>query len=167
LSQLAVTDRSFALDLFPTWNMRGITLATTNDLAMTPDGRQIAFRTGSTAFYTGVLNDPAALADAPIAITEVSLFGDVLTVTTTGPVDRMTLDAVQNGRLLAPQQLAPWRCTWPPHDDGQPPDAIADDGQFATNCTQQTDESMSFRLGAATAEQGWVVVVDVPVLGRD
>ena len=167
LSQLAVTDGSFALDLFPTWNVQGITLAATNDLAMTPDGRQIAFRTSTTGFYTGVLNDPAALAGAPIAITGVSLFDGVLTVTTTGPVDRMTLDAVQNGRLLTEQQPAPWRCAGPPRDDGQPPDTTAADGHFTTTCARQSGEAMSIRLGAATAGQGWVIVMDVPVGGVD
>jgi hypothetical protein len=165
LSKLGLTDGSGEFDLFPSWNIRTVALASTNNLAIDSTGRRIAFTIGNAAFYAGSINDVPALARAPIQITDVRFSGSdevVLTVTTEGLVDRMSLDAVRNGRLLDWND-ATWKCSVAPHDDGVPPDTAAGDSQFTTSCPRQGTGDMAFRIGAATRDQGWVLVIDVPI----
>jgi hypothetical protein len=165
LSKLVLTDGSGEFDLFPSGNIRTVALASTSNLAIDSTGRRIAFTIGNAAFYTGSINDVQALARAPIQITNVSFTGGdevVLTVTTEGPVERMSLDAVHDGVLLDGTD-APWKCAFAPHDDGTPPDVAAGDGQFTTTCVRQGEGDIALRIGAATRDQGWVVVMDVPI----
>lgn len=165
LSKLVLTDGSGEFDLFPSGNIRTVALASTSNLAIDSTGRRIAFTIGNAAFYAGSINDLEALARAPIQITDVRFSGSdevILTVTTEGPVERMSLDAVRDGVLLDGVD-APWKCTFAPHDSGVPPDAAAGDGQFTTSCVRQGEGEMAFRIGAATRDQGWVLVMDVPV----
>ncbi len=166
LSKLVSTDGETEFALFPSWNIRTVALASTNNLMIDHTGKRIAFTLGNSAFYVGSLNDIDALAHSPIQITDVRFSGGdqaLLAVTVTGPVERMSLDAVRDGVLLDQDQAA-WKCSFAPHDDGNAPDVKAGDGQFTTTCTSQpqVDGAMAFRIGAATRDQGWVLVMDVP-----
>lgn len=165
LSMLISLANDEQLDLFPRWNVNTVALASPNNLAVSADGTRIAFTLANEALYMGAINDPQAIADAPIQVMDVSWSGDqepILTVTTQGGVERMSLDFVRDGRLLA-REVSPIYCPNAPHDSGSPPDAAANDGVFTTTCTRAAEGSVTARLGAATAHQGWVVVLDVPL----
>jgi hypothetical protein len=166
LSMLVSMDADSQLYLFPHWDVTAIALASTSNLAVSMDGTRIAFTLGSAAFYVGTLNDPQVLVEAPIQITNVDWSSGqefVLTVTTQGDVEDVVLDFMRDGSLLRVEE-SPVRCAFAPHDSGNPPDAAADDGVFTTSCTRTAEGDITLRVGAATPHQGWVVVLDLPLI---
>lgn len=77
----------------------------------------------------------------------------MLTVTTDGPVAMMSLDAVQDGMVIDEAKL-PVECAFGLHDDANPPDTLADDGVFTTDCTRTSADPLTLRIGLATEHQG-------------
>jgi hypothetical protein len=177
--RLVHTDSSGVLDLFPAWNVAGITINAIEDLCISENGHRVSFRTPD--LYVGHLSDPDAVPNAPQiksmtfdpavmpkndAIAQIIVTSQMADPQGLADIVRVSTDEVVDGRLADYADL-PVEIPFFVHDDGSWPDQAAGDGFYTTfgrpgQKIAQSDQ-MTVRMGAQD-DSATVVVADATLL---
>ncbi len=181
LGDLIWTNDGTAFDLFPWPNVATIPLGITWGMHLNRTGDMLSFvrqvspwpHPGVAGLYVGRLHITDEYVETlPIGIESVSFSTPtevsdpeirlVIEVETRGPVERVSLDPVADGVLVAKQEAA-IMAPFAPHDDGVWPDRVEGDGIFTTWARIREGTPNAFRVGVATEGFTWVVIRDLPI----
>lgn len=158
------TDGSGGLDLFPTWSQ--IKIEAIFDPSLNDDGTVISFRVPD-GLYVGFFNNPDVALAAPV-IQSISFaapggeseYAYIMTAPISGAGALVTaIDQLIEGRRVREEQ-APVGFSKAPYDEGEYPDAAANDGVFTSGGRYHGSGVEIIRVAAMDSEQT-VTVADV------
>ncbi len=189
-ARLISTDGSSRLHLFPRWSP--IFIAATDNLDISDDGRRVAFTFEYNAYpykealYIGYLNDPDAVPDAPTihnitfdpasmprgdANASVTISSQISDQQGLADIERTSTDEMLDGLHEGDSYKLPVFIHYAAHDDGSPPDGIADDGVFSTSGVPagaiDTVEQMTVRMAAQDASKTVVLADTILLVGEE
>lgn len=189
-ARLISTDGLSRLHLFPGWSP--IFIAATDNLDISDDGRRVAFTFEYNAYpykealYIGYLNDPDAVPDAPTihnitfdpasmprgdANASVTISSQISDQQGLADIERTSTDEMLDGLHEGDSYRLPVFIHYAAHDDGSPPDGIADDGVFSTSGVPagaiDTVEQMTVRMAAQDASKTVVLADTILLVGEE